>query len=280
MMKKWALLIGAVVLVGVCLPAGATGVTFVFNPNDLVDLWEAGAPKPDNGQNPSAYPRSIYEYGETQGHGYDAYVGIGAWNTAGTGSVLDAAVGTDFNAWRNDNGGFMTGFNIWLADNPRARGWGETLVVKPYAEPSATADADGLWDVEVSTNEWYTDLYIAEWTMKPVDGDPTQNALRIGGTDIGNFSFTADVYVDVNQNGWDELDTPAVLGEDYTFWFGGTGVGDSIFGYDDEDYGTTTDGLLYQGTLELTAVPEPMTMACVFMGVTGLAGYIRKRRMA
>lgn len=242
-------------------------LTYNFNPNNLIDLWAAGAPNPDNATDPSAYPRSIYDPGTSQG--YSAYTGIGAWNTAGTGSTLDTAIGTDFNAWRNTNGGFITSFNIWLADNPRARGWGETLVIKPNTGLSATADAGGLWDVEVSTNEWHSDLYYAQWTVKDV-----ANALKIGGTDIGNFSFTATLYVDENENGWDESDPLAVLGEDYSIWFGGYGVGDDSFGYDHEDYGTSEDGLMYQGTLDITTVPEPTTIC--LLGLGGLL--LRKRK--
>ena len=151
--------------------------------------------------------------------------------------------------------GFITGFNIWLADNPYARGWGETLVIKPNTGLSATADSAGLWEVEVSTNEWHSDLYYAQWSVLD-----TKDAIKIGGTDVGEFSFTAPLYVDVNKNGWDDADPLAVIGKDYTIWFGGYGAGDNSLGTENEYYGTSTDGLLYQGTLTLTATPEPGTM--------------------
>jgi hypothetical protein len=33
-------------------------------------------------------------------------------------------------------------------------------------------------------------------------------------------------------------------------------------------------------TFEVTAIPEPLTMAGLFLGLAGVGGYIRKRRMA
>ncbi len=265
-MKKLVIIL-TVAAIGVLVAAASVqaAVTFKFDPNDLIELWEGGAPNPDLGVDPSDYPRSIYDPGVSQG--YTAYTGIGSWNTAGTESTLDKNIGIDFNAWRNDNGGFITSFNIWLADNPRARGWGETLVIKPNTGLSATADAGGLWQVEVSTNEWHSDLYYAQWwTEGPA------NAIKIGGTDIGEFSFSATLYVDANENGWDETDPLAEIGEDYTIWFGGYGVGDDDFGYEHEYYGTSANGLMYQGTLDITAIPEPGTM--IVWGLLAAAGWL------
>lgn len=126
------------------LPASAA-LIYKFDPNDLVDLYDQGpplgTPNPDN-------PRSVYTGGT--GTLYPGYQGIGAWNTAGFGSAMDTAINADYLQWRDTGGGYITAFNIWLADNPRARGWGETLVIKPYTGLTATA-APG-WSVGVSTN--------------------------------------------------------------------------------------------------------------------------------
>jgi hypothetical protein len=267
-MKKLITVCAVIGLIVAVSGTAQAGLTYKFNPNDLIDLWEAGAPNPDDAINPSAYPRSIYDPGVSQG--YPAYTGIGAWNTAGTGSALDTAIGSDFNAWRNTNGGFITSFNIWLANNPRARGWGETLVIKPNTGLTATA-APG-WSVEVSTNEWHTDLYYALW-----EADSLANALRIGGPDIGEFSFTATLYVDENENGWDPSDPLAVIGEDYTIWFGGYGVGDDSFAYGAEYYGTSANGLLYQGTLDIAPVPAPGAILLGSIGI-GIVGWLKRRR--
>ncbi len=257
-MRYVTLLAVAGLILAVSGTAGA--VTFIFDPNDLIDMHDQGPPL---GTPDPDYPRSVYTGGE--GTLYPGYQGIGAWNTAGHGSTMDQAIKSDYLKWRDTDGGYITAFNIWLADNPRARGWGEKLVIKPYTGLSATTDAGGLWDLEVSTNEWHSDLYYAEWTVKDVT-----NALKVGGTDIGEFSFSATLYVDTNENGWDGTDPLAVLGTDYTIWFGGYAGNNTI------EPGSTD--ILYQGTLDITAVPEPLTMLGIFGGITAVGGYLRKRK--
>ena len=99
---------------------------FIFDPNDLVDLYDQGPPL---GTPDPANPRSIYTGGE--GTTYPEYQGISAWNSAGYNSTMDIAIRDDYLQWRDTDGGYITAFNIWLADNPRARGWGEKLVIEP-----------------------------------------------------------------------------------------------------------------------------------------------------
>ena len=232
----------------------ASAATYIFDPNDLINLYDQGNPL---GTPDPANPRSI------KGGDYTGYTTIGDWNTAGYGSTLDEAIKNDYLNWRDQDGGYITGFNIWLADNPRARGWGEQLVIEPNTGLSATA-ASG-WQVEVSTNQWYPDLFYASWWT-----DDINNALKIGGNDLDNFSFSANLYVDVNQNGWDPTDPLAVLGVDYTIWFGGY-VGNASISPDDEV-------LLFQGTLDIAPVPEPATLALFGFGLLGIASISRKKR--
>jgi hypothetical protein len=252
-----------VVLIVVLAVVGVTQaeLTYTFNPNDLIDQYDKGPPQ---GTPDPANPRAIWTGGA--GTTYPGYIGIGDWNSAGYGSAMDNAIETDYLKWRDDDGGYMVYFNIWLADNPRARGWGETLVIKPNTGLTATA-ADG-WSVEVSTNEWHDDLYYAIW-----EADSLDYALKVGGPDIGDFSFTANLYVDEDENGWDEDDPLAVAGTHYTIWFGGYGVGTDTFSYDDEDINP-----LFQGTLDIAPVPAPGAILLGGLGA-GLVGWLRRRRV-
>ena len=85
------------------------------------------------------------------------------------------------------------------------------------------------------------------------------------------FSFTADVRQisapgQTYANGID-----IALGTDWDIWFGT--MGSDWIPNDDPDY--VPQG--WEGTLELTAVPEPGTMLLVGSGLVGLFGIGRKR---
>ena len=117
----------------------------------------------------------------------------------------------------------------------------------------------------MSTNAWHSDLFYAEWTA-----DSLADRLSVSGSDIGEFSFSADLYVDLNTNGWDSSDPLAVLGVDYAIWFGGY-VGNDF-------YSPESGEILFQGTLDIAPVPEPTTMLLLGSGLIGLAGFRRKFR--
>ena len=85
---------------------------------------------------------------------------------------------------------------------------------------------------------------------------------------------------------WDGVDYyfPDEYGDDYDLWASTVGMA----GYLPADYdlngqvqNSDKNGLLTPNDgLESSVVPEPLTMLAVGMGIAGLAGYIRKRRLA
>jgi len=158
-------------------------------------------------------------------------------------------------------------FNIWLANQTNAPLWGETLVSSGSSKPTGTAPAG--WAVEVVGNPWPPNgdgQWLVEWSTSD-----SSKYIRPG-NNVGEFSFAF-------------LPTTAVtLGQYYTIWFGGVNydaskalVFDSFSGGFESQVVTGGYGTGFEATLSLPAIPEPVTMLGVFMGVCGLAGYLRKR---
>ena len=258
-MKKFVIILAAVGLIlGVSGTAGAA-VTFNFDPNDLLDLYGTDYTQEKEVQ---PNPRRLRAGGYDPNMRFDTFLQS---SYAGDPDVQPEEYNTYLN-WLDSLGAQegITRFNMWCADAVPARSWGEVLVSKPGSSMSATA-TDG-WSVEVEENEWYPTIPMAVWQLDDVVG--LDKVLRPGGADIGLFSFSGDLYVDATGDGWDAGDSPAVLGQDYRIWFGS---GNMI--YDNAGWGTRApayydsssglafeDGHVWEGVLELTAVPEPASV--------------------
>ena len=241
----------------ICIAATTTSaqadvLTFTFDPNDLIDQYEPGVPTS------SSNPRSV------RLGGYDAYTGVANWS----GSVDE--IEEDYLAWRDDNGGYIRCFNTWLADGGAAKQWGENVVIPPGSMITATA-AEG-WTVEIIENPWRDGMLMAQWST-----DDPAYYLKVGGADIGEFSFTADVYLDGGDGGYDEGDTPAPVGE-YTIWLGGEN-GDSAHPHDPVNETYPNGVVYYQATMKISGTPEPASFAIWgLLAVIGMAVTGRRRR--
>ncbi|MBN1806658.1 MAG: hypothetical protein JW837_15525 [Sedimentisphaerales bacterium] len=184
-------------------------------------------------------------------------------------------------------------FNSWFYDNPRARSWGEAVVVKPGTTVIGTA-ADG-WNVRIIVDPYsYGGGSVQWWTT-----DPSKYINTL--SDIGEFSITADLYWDTGVEGWDEDDVPVQFGELVRFWVGGLNGDDpdyymdgiqalyfddkgwgeledgcdpfsATYGYSAKDYGSG-----FEAALEVTAVPVPGAVLLGSIGL-GFAGWICKRK--
>ncbi len=177
-------------------------------------------------------------------------------------------------------------FNSWFLDNGAARSWGEAVVVKPSTLVTGTA-ATG-WNVRVIEEPYgHGGSSVQWWTTEPSNRINTVS-------DIGQFSVTADLYWDTNQNGWDETDAGVSVGDTVRFWAGNLNGDDSAFYrsdtqalyFDELGWGTRSpnaggpfsaiystgagdQGSGFEAALEATAQPVPVPGA-VLLGMLGL----------
>ncbi len=238
--------------------AQAELVTFTFDPNDLVDVYPATAGDVgDTATYKDTQPnaRRVHEvWGQTA---YGTFYNANDPNSVQPGDY-DAYV-----SWVTGLGDGMgiSGFNVWMQANDATRSWGETLVSNLGPQVGNSSAGDG-WSTSITHNPWGSG-YVFEFSTD----DPAQY-LRPGGADIGAFSFTVDAYVDDDGDGWDQDDAGAVVGEDYRIWFGAYNGVDAIASVHS---GLTMENSGWEGTLDITATPEPSTIVlCLMFGLTAL----------
>lgn len=263
----------------------ASAVTFRFDPNALIQAYPGAAGTSDTeGQNKATQVNARRVHQRWANTWYETF-----YNPAGPQTQPDS-----YNTYVNwatglGEGEGISGFNIWMQDNPRARSWGETTVWNPYgAAPTGTADAAGLWNVEAIANPWGPGWLVQWWTDDPA------NYINSTST-IGEFSFSGTAYHDLDADGYDSDDPLVQYGDEVRIWFGvvnhreGTEESNSLH-FNDEGWGTLSPaaspfspyagegyGSGYEGVLGMTAVPEPSALLLVGLGIAGYA-VLRKKR--
>jgi hypothetical protein len=277
-MKRLMIVVAVAVLA--CLAFAnvqASVVTLSFDPNALIDLYPT-----DSSQNKAVQPdaRRIHMDWGTDYYGtFNDYLEVGHSQP------------TDYNTyvnWRNSLVGPNDGiavFNSWLIDGGNAQSWGEKHLVKPDTTVSATS-VDG-WSYRIIHNPYGPSLPgdVVQWYTL----DPTKR-LRPGGADIGNFTMTADLFLDNNTNGvLDAGDTEVNGGDTLRMWFGNLNGDDAPF-YRSDTQALYFNGAIYsnsagnagsgfEAVLEVGAIPEPTAIIIwALFGALGLAvGYWRRK---
>jgi hypothetical protein len=266
-------------VMGALIPAGtytakAANLTFEFTANDLIDLYNTDFSGSKATQENARRVHEVWtnKWYQTFADGlYDGTTQPGSGNT--------------YLNWHDslrDSEGFGS-FNMWLRGGAGAKSWGETLLSNPDVPLTATA-ASG-WEYEVTANPWGAGYIVSWWTTDP------DKYIRPGGEFLGTFSFTADVYEDLNADDSIAGDPGAQAGVPYRIWFGDTqfNIGDSnvpALVFDNQgwqsrlpNYGTfaqTPAGDAgFEAVLTLTPTPEPATIC--LLGLGGLALLRRKR---
>jgi hypothetical protein len=280
-------LLAAAITVAVVLACGVAqaDLTLTFDPDVLIQSSPASAGASDvAGQNKATQldARRLHQPWETV---YETF-----YNPAGP-KPQPNSYNTYMN-WRDSLGAGegIAMFNSWFLDQSNVRTWGETVVIKPGTVVTGTA-ADG-WNVRVIDQPYGLGGASVQWWTT----DPTKYINTL--SNIGEFSITADLYWDVDGDGYDEHDTPVAVGDSVRFWAGNLNGDDPEFYrsdtqalyFDDLGWGTRLDaadpfssiaataantplGSGFEAALTVTVVPVP---GAVLLGVLGL-GYAGKR---
>jgi hypothetical protein len=257
-------------------------VVLNFDPNDILNLYPEVSQNLESKTTQENARRIHLQWGANLYGTFGDYMQPGHSQP----SDYDTYVG-----WRNgltQSGQGIGVFNVWFIDQPGAKSWGETTVIKPGSVVTATA-VDG-WSYTIIHDPYGIGGDVVQWYTL----DPTKR-LRptdLGGANIGEFSVTADLYHDANGNGWDASDPSVVGGEQVRFWVGDLNGDDTGFYRSDTDAiffngaamgnGADHAGSGFEAALSATAdpIPEPLTMLGLVLAAGSVVGYIRRRKLA
>ncbi len=248
----------------------AKGITIEFSPNDLIDLYPISAGDESvPGETMSTQLNARQFCRDSGAVTYETFYNPEDPHTQPN----------DYNTylnWRDGLGagegisGLYTFISYQTTIGPM---WGSKLVCKESSpEPTLTADAGGKWVTDITTH--HPGMYTLKWSTAD-----SSYYLRPTGPDLGDFTFTVELYWDTNNNDYDEED-PEVLPGDMV-----RNVFYSDIQYDMEGWGSRdpsyepfshSDGATCEGTLNVQAVPEPSTIMMFITGFLGIFSFIRK----
>ena len=282
-MRYLGILAAISLILAVTGTAGA--ITLVFDANDIFNY----AMSDDTRLNQQGTARLIEN--TNSGRYYKTYGEVASPRDTGATPAQDLQSVANILGWTGAEYGYqgLSHIQLWLRNDTNVRNWGEKVVQVAY-QGSLTASVNGEydWTAQVAEDPWDadgdnppyvpgTDQYGIVNFNTELGGAGHQNAISPNFNPADQlWSVTGDFYIDENTNGlYDAGDTALVVGQQYTIWF----AANLNNWHCVDDYGNDTWGSpLVQGTILATAVPEPVTMAGLALGIGSLATYLRKRK--
>lgn len=268
-MKKLLIIVLVLFLANIFM-SEARGVTIKFSPNDLIDLYPASAGDENVPGETMATQLNARRFSKD----YAAVTYETFYNPE-----YPHTQPNDYNTclnWRDGLGanegisGLYTFISFQSTIGPI---WGAKLVCKESSpEPTITADGGGNWSAYVIVNE--PGMYGLKWETAD-----SSYYLRPNGPDLGDFTFTAELYWDSNDNGYDAQDAEVLPGDIVrNVFYNNVEYDMEGWGGRDPSYGPFSHsvGDAYMGTLNAQAVPEPSTIMMFSSCFLGVFSFIRK----
>jgi hypothetical protein len=261
--------------------ARASVVTLSFDPNDLIDRYPANYNDSKTTQEDAR--RVHYTWGTNYYGTFNDYLQTGHSQPSDYNTYV---------AWRNSLTGPTDGiavFNTWFIDGYNATTWGEKYLIKPGTTVTATTPTGSGWNINYVMDPYvgYNGTCVQFYTLE------SALRLRLNGADIGNFTVTADLFIDNNGNRiFDAGDEEAKAGDHIRMWAGNLNGDDAPFYRNDTQAiffsgasyctGAGQGGSGFEAALDMTAIPEPATILVWSLLGTAAAGFgmWRRRRAA
>ncbi|BCW98682.1 MAG: hypothetical protein KatS3mg024_1509 [Armatimonadota bacterium] len=269
------LLLTSVVMLSLTAAADAARVRFEFDPNDLMDLYGDSTAWIKSHKETQGNPRLRIDPNNNWSRTWYYKQGVQDPSGGGANQPAEGDAYVDWLKNLDQPGEGIASFNIWLLNKAAAPTWGEILVQNPNSSDILAGSSHSGWNweiVDITPYNWGMNGYIVQWWTE--DPNLYLRPTWKGGVDLAAFWFEADLYEDLNANGYDPSDPGAVLGKQYRIWFGSL----DAFNYNSPPPAIQNR---WEGVLTLTAappIPEPVFFQMgALLGLGGL-GLLRSRK--
>ncbi|MFA5252558.1 MAG: PEP-CTERM sorting domain-containing protein [Phycisphaerae bacterium] len=258
-MKRLITICAVLLMMGI---AQAQVTTFTFNPNEWLNSYSTDITKTRIQQDgPRILIDGVSQSTDAVAGTHTTYAGA-SYSSTGISGFENRVPSVEIHE-----------LNMWLADGINAPNWGETMTqVLGGVLPSGTA-SNG-WAAYTFDNPWpqagVGTKLVGWYDVGYWDGDPLTDAhpLLFGNSDFDDFTLTVDLNLtDVYGN---QVDLS--VGASQRVWLGTMLPVEWTSSPDDLEY---SGNRRYEGTMQMTIVPEPATICLLGLGALGL---LRRKR--